>query len=112
MELSLDHFDKFVGVLARFTVTSFVAHLTAPEGRVTNEQGAEVIEKMLGEAKLPQELKGLRESHALLRFGGKDRFAVVWDMQLKLACAPLPPEMQVTVIERFTAAKAWRQAVY
>lgn len=112
MELSLDHFDKFVGVLARFTVASFVAHSTAPEGAVTNEQGAAVIDKMLGEARLPRELMGKRESHSLLRFGGKDRFIAVWDVQLRLACTPLPPELQVTIINRFTAARAWRQAVY
>lgn len=111
-DLGLPEFDKFVGVLARFTVTSFIAHLTAAEGRVTNEQGAAVIEQMLGEAGLPAALMGKELSHRLLRLGGKDRFGVVWDANLKLACAPLPPELQLTVLERFTASKAWHQAVY
>ena len=112
MDLNTDDFDKFVGVLARFTVASYVTHLTASEGRVTNEHGATAIDRMLSEVKLPATLMGKEHSHALLHFGGKDRFKLVWDTCIKEACAPLPPALQTTVLARFTALKTWHQVAY
>lgn len=112
MDPSLDDFDKFVRVMAQFSVAGFVVHLTAAPGTVKNEHGAEIVARMLRDAGLPAELMGPEQSKRLLRFGGRERFGRVWYDTIKEAVAPLPPELQVQALEQFTATRAWRQAVY
>ncbi len=112
MDPTLDDFDKFVRVLARFSVAGLVVHLTAAPGKVTNEHGAEAVARMLRDAGLPENLMDEQLSQRLLRLGGRDRFAMVWDAEIKEACKPLPPELLVLAAGRFTAARAWRQAMY
>ncbi len=60
MELDMNSFDKFVGVLARFTVAGVVVHLTAREGVDTSIPcpGPDCpICKMFEEAKMEDENK-------------------------------------------------------
>jgi len=112
VDLTEENFDKFVRVLAQFSVAGFVVHLTARPGTVKNESGAETVARMLRDAGLPQELMGPVESKRLLRHGGRGRFELAWNEAIKQAVAPLPPELQMQALEQFTATRAWRQAVY
>lgn len=102
-------FERFVRVMARFSIAGMVAHLsgTVPEGF-----GTELITKMLHAEGLPVSTAEPLQSRALLNQAGRLRFKQLWDIEIKKAAGELPPEHRAKALDHFTAARAWRQIMY
>ena len=101
--------ERFVRVMARFSIAGMVAHLS---GKVGSGLGPELIAKMLHEEGLPPDTAAPLQSRALLNRAGRLRFKQLWDVEIRKAVNELPDEYRAQALDHFTAARAWRQIMY
>ncbi len=107
--MDFNTFERFVRVVARFSIAGMVAHLS---GTVDKGFGPELVLRMLHEEGLSPDLAQTAQSRALLNAHGKGVFAATWAAEILKAASVLPPEHQVGAVAHFTAARAWRQLMY
>jgi len=102
-------FNRFVRVMAKFSIAGMVAHLS---GAVTQAMSDELLSRLLHEERLQKVVVTPKGSRALLRLAGKDAFTAAWNIEIKKAAEVLPPEHREGAVAHFTAAAAWRRIMY